>query len=58
MLFTAVKIDTIQTGWIYDACIIRYSSKRARQCKQNRIEKKNHKNMTFHMESIFAELGI
>lgn len=57
MLFTPVKMHTIQTGGIYDARIIRYSSKRARQCKQNRIEK-IIKIWHFIWENIFAELGI
>lgn len=57
MLFTPVKMHTIQTGGIYDARIIRYSSKRARQCKQNRIEK-IIKIWHFIWENIFADLGI
>lgn len=43
MLFTAVKMhgvyNTNRLNGIYDACIIRFSTKRAMQCKQNRFEK-------------------
>lgn len=52
MLFTAVKMhcvyNTNRLNGIYDACIIRFSTKRAMQCKQNHFEK-NHNSMTFYI---------